>query len=103
LPVADAQFPPAFEREMGCTVADLRDQLPGASRGARIGWHADGADVALEGGALALRWQVLSPRRIGLVTLPRLAVRFQFDPRINDEQRAHFMRYFDLYTQRGGG
>jgi hypothetical protein len=96
-------FPPSFEREMGCTVADLRDQLPGAARGAPLAWRADGADVALEAGALSLRWQTLEPRRIGLVTLPRLAVRFQFDPAIGDDQRTHFMRYFDLYTQRGGG
>lgn len=96
-------FPPSFEREMGCTAAELRDQLPGASRGAPLAWRNDGADVRLEAGALSLRWQALEPRRIGLVTLPRLAVRFQFDPGIGDEQRAHFMRYFDLYTQRGGG
>lgn len=96
-------FPPSFEREMGCTAAELRDQLPGAVRGAPVAWRADGADVSLEAGTLALRWQTLEPRRIGLVTLPRLAVRFAFDAAIGAEQRAQFMRYFDLYTQRGGG
>jgi hypothetical protein len=97
------QFPPSFEREMGCTVADLRHQLPGATRGVPLHWHDDGADVTLEAGMLRLRWQALPPRRIALVTLPRVAVRFVFDECIGAEQRAHFMRYFDLYTQRGGG
>jgi hypothetical protein len=97
------QFPPIFEREMGCTAAELRGQLPGATRGARLQWRDDGADVTLDTGTLSLRWRTLEPRRIALVTLPRLAVRFEFDERVGAEQRAHFMRYFDLYTQRGGG
>jgi len=88
---------------MGCTAAELREQLPGATRGVPLVWRDDGADMTLEGGTLRLRWQTLEARRIGLVTLPRLALRFEFDERIGAEQRAHFMRYFDLHTQRGGG
>jgi hypothetical protein len=98
-----AAVPRAFEREMGCSAADLRGLLPGATRGAPITWHADGADVQLDGGRLLLRWSALPPRRIALVTLPRLAVRFEFDAALGDAARAQFMRYFDLYTQRGGG
>jgi hypothetical protein len=96
-------FPPIFEREMGCTAADLRDQLPGAARGAPLAWRDDGAQVTLEAGTLRLDWRALEPRRIALITLPRLAVRFAFDEHVGAEQRAQFMRYFDLYTQRGGG
>lgn len=96
-------FPPRFEREMGCTVADLRAQLPGASRGAAIDWHDDGADVHLTPGLLRLRWRLLPPRRIALITLPRLAVHFEFAPTVDADARTRYMRFFDLYTQRGGG
>ncbi|HEX7385032.1 MAG TPA: hypothetical protein VF291_12015, partial [Burkholderiaceae bacterium] len=60
------------------------------------------ARVAIGAGSLALRWQVLEPRRIALITLPRLAVEFRFEG-IAAASRAAVMRYFDLYLQRGGG
>jgi hypothetical protein len=47
-------------------------------------------------------WSALPPRRIALVQLPRLAVRFRFTD-VTDERRYVFMRRFDLYLQRGGG
>ena len=34
--------------------------------------------------------------------MPRLKVRFRFNG-LTDERRYTFMRYFDLYMQRGGG
>ena len=83
-----AQYPPAFEREMGCSEAEWLQALPGA--------------VAIDAGALALAWQVLPPRRIALLRLPRLSVRFAFE-RVADEARQRFMRRFDLCMQRGGG
>lgn len=97
-----ADYPAQFEREMGCTAHELRGWLPGAS-----GPHApriadDSAEVTIGGGTLRLSWQQLPPRRIALITLPRLAVRFRFDD-IGDDARHAFMRHFDLYTQRGGG
>jgi hypothetical protein len=58
--------------------------------------------VAVGGGTLTLRWQVLPPRQIGLVRFVRLAVQYRFDGVADDERHA-FMKYFDLYTQRGGG
>lgn len=97
-----AHYPASFEREMGCTADELRRWLPGASGGSPLALHAGGADVALGHGALRLRWQALPPRRIALVTLPRLHVRFDFE-RVDDDERQRFMRRFDLYTQRGGG
>lgn len=92
----------AFEREMGCTEAELRAWLPGASGGAALALRDGGVDVALGDGELRLRWQTLPPRRIALITLPRLRVRFEFE-RVDEAERARFMRHFDLYTQRGGG
>ena len=60
------------------------------------------ADVDIEGGRLRLHWQALPPRQIALVRLPRLAVQFRFEG-LSDDARQRFMRYFDLYMQRGGG
>ena len=97
-----AHYPASFEREMGCTADELRGWLPGASGGAPLAMLDGGADVALGNGALHLRWQALPPRRIALITLPRLHVRFDFE-RVDDDERQRFMRRFDLYTQRGGG
>lgn len=98
-----AEVPRAFEREMGCTAAELRGWLPEATRGAPIAWQGEGADVQLDGGLLALRWQARAPRRIALISLPRLHVSFAFDAGVSDDERRRFLRYFDLYTQRGGG
>jgi hypothetical protein len=104
-----ADYPARFSREMGCTPEELRTWLPGASRGARIAWEASGATVWLEGReglegphGLQLHWTALPPRRIALITLPRLQVSFDFGG-LDAAARHHFMRYFDLYTQRGGG
>ena len=97
-----AHYPLAFEREMGCTEEELRAWLPGASGGRPLTPDDAGADVALDGGGVALRWHRLEPRRIALLSMPRLHVRF--DARDVDEATWQaFMRHFDLYTQRGGG
>jgi hypothetical protein len=97
-----SHYPFAFEREMGCTADDLRAQLPGACRERAIDWRPQGADVMLGAGRVTIEWQALAPRRIALVTLPRLQVRFA--ARDVEAGAWHaFMRYFDLYTQRGGG
>ena len=54
------------------------------------------------GGQLDLEWTPLPPRQIALMRMPRMAVRFRFDG-LDDAERERFMRYFDLYMQRGGG
>jgi hypothetical protein len=97
-----SHYPFVFEREMGCTAEELRAWLPGASGGGAIDWREDGADLALDGGCVALRWQVLPPRRIALISLPRLRVRFEAMG-VLEAPWQRFMRHFDLYTQRGGG
>ncbi len=97
-----AHYPFAFEREMGCTADELRSWLPGGSGGRAIEWRESGAVIAIDGGHAALHWQTLEPRRIALITLPRLGVRFEASG-IDDAAWQRFMKYFDLYTQRGGG
>jgi len=58
--------------------------------------------VPIAAGALTLDWQVLTPRVIALVRMPRMRVAFSFEG-VSADQRATFMRRFDLHLQRGGG
>jgi hypothetical protein len=94
--------PAEFEREMGCTAAELVHWLPGAAQPHPVRPCAGGADIDLEGGRLCLRWEALPPRRIALLSVPRLRLRFAFEG-VDEAARLRFMRRFDLYTQRGGG
>jgi hypothetical protein len=95
--------PAEFEREMGCTVAELRQWLPGAAQPQSVQPRGDGGDVAIEGGGrLRLRWEALPPRRIALLSVPRLRLGFAFEG-VDEAGRQRFMHRFDLYTQRGGG
>jgi hypothetical protein len=95
--------PERFTRDYGCTVEDWLRWLPGAVQG-RVFQQpsADQAEIDLAPGSLRLRWSVLPEQRIALVRLPRLTVSFAFGG-VAAEARVAFMRYFDLYTQRGGG
>jgi hypothetical protein len=97
-----SSYPEAFEREMGCTEAEWLGWLPGAVAAARLETGPSWARVAVGAGSLDLRWTALPPRRIALVQLPRLAVSFRFEG-VSESERFGFMRYFDLYMQRGGG
>lgn len=93
----------SFDREAGCTESEWLQALPAALGDARVEWGAGECLAALpEGGALRLRWQVLAPRVIALVRLPRLQVHYAFDG-VASEARQRFMRRFDLYMLRGGG
>lgn len=104
-----------FEREHGCTDAEWRGWLPGAvgpnalslpaapdAPGTPGGPGAHEARIALAQGSLHLAWETLPPRRIALISMPRMTVRYQFVG-VSPEARQAFMRYFDLYMQRGGG
>ncbi len=94
----------AFEREYGCTEAEWLRWLPGAVRAHALSLaeSAHEAGVDLGAGSLRLAWTPLPPRRIALIRMPRMTVRFAFDS-VDAAARAEFMRYFDLYLQRGGG
>lgn len=87
---------------MGCTVAQLRGWLPGACGERRIDWYDDRAHIELEGGSVSILWQACEPRRIALIVLPRLQVHFEAMG-VDEPTWQRFMRYFDLYTLRGGG
>ncbi len=97
-----AHYPFVFEREMGCTADELRAWLPGASRGRVIEWRGGEAVIPIDEGHATLSWQALAPRRIALITLPRLRVAFSAIG-VREAAWQQFMKYFDLHTQRGGG
>lgn len=97
--------PDVFERDMGCTEAEWLGWLPGACGVHRLTLGDDGCTAVVEldgGGQLALHWRRLPDRRIALMRVPRLGVRFAFDG-AQPAVRERFLRYFDLYMQRGGG
>jgi hypothetical protein len=97
------EFPERFEREQSVSEADWLRCLPGAVRGHAIELPEPGcAVVDIGAGTLELHWTMLPPRRLGIVQLPRMVVRYRFDA-VDGAARNEFMRYFDLYTQRGGG
>jgi hypothetical protein len=84
---------------MGCTESEWLSWLPGA-----VGSHAlviEGPQATV-GHFLRLSWQVMPPRAIALLSIARLAVRFEFTGLTPIERQA-FMKQFDLFMQRGGG
>ena len=97
-----AHYAADFKREMGCTEAELLMWLPGAVNGCAVRLMPRSAEVAIGTGRLELAWRELPPRQIALLRMPRLAIAFHFEG-IGEADRQRFMRYFDLYTQRGGG
>lgn len=98
-----AEFPERFEREQGFSEADWLRCLPGAVREHALALPSPGrAVVSIGTGSLELGWTVLPPRRLGIVQLPRMAVTYRFEG-VKAAARHEFMRFFDLYTQRGGG
>jgi hypothetical protein len=97
-----AWYAARFEREMGCTEAELLRWLPGAVAPHAVQVKDGQAVVTVGGGRLELRWEVLPVRQIALLRMPRLSLHFGFDG-VDEATRQVFMRHFDLYTQRGGG
>lgn len=96
-------YPTEFRREQGFTEADWLSCLPGAVRDCPLAITDPGrAAVQIGGGTLHLAWQVMPPRRIALMRMPVLATHYRFDG-VAEADRLEFMKFFDLYTQRGGG
>ncbi|TNF53181.1 MAG: hypothetical protein EP308_09995 [Burkholderiales bacterium] len=98
-------YPEAFERDMGTSEAEWVTALPRALAAAQADWQPDGerrAVVALSPGRLVIDWEPLPERRIALLVMKRLLVRFQFEG-TDAQQRLAFMKPFDLTLQRGGG
>jgi hypothetical protein len=98
-----AHYDDSFDREQGYTAPDWARCLVGAVRDHTLHWVGDGAArIDIGSGALHLAWQQLPDRQIALMRMARLAVSYRFDG-VTDAERHTFMRYFDLFMQRGGG
>lgn len=97
-----AFVPENFEQIMGCTVADLLRALPLALPGAEADTAAALIRCVFPDGELRLAWHALPARRISLLEIPRLQVRFEYSG-LSAESRHEVQRRFDLATQRGGG
>lgn len=89
---------------MGTSEAEWLAALPRA-----IGPHVYGFQegehqvvIDIPPGRLTLCWEPLPDRRIALLVIRRLRVRFRFDG-LDDARRLAFMKPFDLALQRGGG
>jgi hypothetical protein len=96
-------YPAQFSREQGFTETDWLSCLPGAVRGRPWCRPRDGqAVVEIGDGRLHMAWQPLAPRQIALIRIPRMAVSYRFEA-VGDDTREAFMKYFDLFMQRGGG
>lgn len=95
-------YPPSFERDTGGTEVEWLRRLPGACDSHPLELHQGRAVVRIDSGSLHIEWQVLPPRRIALMSIARMSVRFRFEG-VADAARQRFMRRFDLFMQRGGG
>jgi len=95
-------YPESFERDTNGTEAEWLARLPGACAGGALELEPGRARLPVAGGTLELAWTALPPRRIALLQMPRMAVRFRFEG-VDAPARERFMRHFDLYMQRGGG
>lgn len=95
-----------FGRIMGCTPTELSSWLPRALPGVHLeiestpesGWCL----AAFDDGQLLIEWRVMEPRRIALLRVPQLNVRFTYSG-LEDVRRREVQIYFDRATQRGGG
>ena len=87
---------------MGSTEAEWLAALPRACGEHNFTLSSGQAQVRIGQGQLHLHWHTLPPRVIALLRMPRLAVRFDFEG-VEEDERQHFMKRFDLTMQRGGG
>ena len=92
----------SFEREMGFSHVEFRRALQRTYADAGLEMHDDGADIRIGEGLVRIRMGAEGERRIALLELPVTRICFKFD-NVTSEQRAEFMRHFELYFRRGGG
>jgi len=91
-----------LDREMGCTREEFLRWLPGATRHAPARIEGDEVSLSVGGGRVQISLSERAPRRIALLSLPVLAVRFRFVG-LEEAARQAFLAHFDAYTRRGGG
>lgn len=96
----------AFTRTMGCSGSELTAWLQRALPQASLAIESTAAGgrcrASYADGELLIEWHALEPRRIALLRVPQLEVRFGYS-RMPLERRQAIQSYFDRATQRGGG
>ena len=93
-------------REMGCSVDDLVRWFPLAMGDfyTQTSLHLDGIEVFHPKKPLiAIAGVTRAPRKIALLSIPVLSLRFLFDESLSSAECGRIMECFDLYTRRGGG
>tara|TARA_B110000503_G_C7120564_1_gene402328 strand:+ start:704 stop:1003 length:300 start_codon:yes stop_codon:yes gene_type:complete len=95
-------YPERFERVIWITEEEWLRCLPDAIGDYFSKLHANSAGVRIDEGALGLTWEVALPKKMGLISFPRLVVKFRFAG-LDDGQRFKFMKRFDLFMHKGGG
>jgi hypothetical protein len=97
-----SSYPETFERDVGYSDTEWRRAIQRAVGDCPIHIEGSTAQVQVDAGILDLQWRPLPNRTIALLSMPRLAVSFEFKG-VGPEARYAFMRGFDLKTQKGGG
>ncbi len=95
-------YPDTFERDMAGSEAEWRFALGRAVGDHPLHIEGQQAEVSIGNGRLRISWVPLPERRIALLVMQRLQVRFAFEG-LSEQERYAFMRPFDLTIQRGGG
>lgn len=91
-----------FDRTMACTRADLARwlvELTGSDHGLA---RSPSATLHFDWGDLRIDTEAMPPRRIALLSVRQLRVKFVTDPGLAEPARA-WIEQFDRHTQRGGG
>lgn len=96
-----------FTRIMGCTANELVGWLGRALPGASLDIAADDKGVGrclarYPDGELGIEWTTQTPRKIALLEIPQLTVRFAYVD-LPESRRQQIQLTFDRSTQRGGG
>lgn len=89
-------------RVMACNLADLRRWLREVTADPALELVDGVAEILLGDDMMRVRARTLPPRRIALVSIQQLEVRFEYPDSLAGLARA-WIRRFDRHTQRGGG
>ncbi len=95
--------PERFQREVAASPAEFERDLHKAWPQGEVQATSPNCFVLNDGALqLSIRIEPISPRTIGLLTLPRLLADYQFDG-ADAEHRAKLLKVLDRAMQRGGG
>lgn len=100
--LSSGPVPAAFEREVAASPAEFERDLRRAWPAGVDAFALGGFRVVDGGLALDITVEPIGVRRIGLIALPRLAVRYRFTGG-DETARRRLLTVLDRAMQRGGG